>query len=395
MRIAVVTSTCEFGGAESIDIHTLRRLCLEGDEVEVAMPAEGALRGHLEAIGARCRVIESGRALEGLSRRYGSARAVGADALWAAAAYQRALGQWLSALGADGVLAMGFRAQLALSVPATARRIPSAWIASDFVPTDTLVCRAWSMLARHVPRIVITYSRAAAAQGALRGARTCVVPPGIEHERFPLGPERREPLLAFVGHLTPLKNHLGFIDVLRRVREAIPETRGIIAGRAIYRTGPHAAYAERVRTAVEAFGDPVALRLLEYSSGGIGQPSSGISQPSSGIGELLRRAAVLVHLSMVPETFGLVCVEAMASGCPVVGFRRGATPEVLGDAGVLVAPDDLPGAARACVALLADEQRRVELLRRGRERALTNFSAETSGVLGARAIRAALRSAAF
>ena len=92
---------------------------------------------------------------------------------------------------------------------------------------------------------------------------------------------------------------------------------------------------------------------------------------------------------MVPETLGLVCVEAMASGCPVVGFRRGATPEVLGDTGVLVAPDDLRGAARACVALLTDEQRRVEVLRRGRERALTNFSAEASGALGARAIRAA------
>jgi glycosyltransferase involved in cell wall biosynthesis len=377
MRVAVVTSTGELGGAESIDIHTLRRLCLEGDEIEVAMPIEGALRSHLEAIGARCRVIEPGRALEGLSRRYGSARAVGADALWAAAAYQRALGQWLSALGADGVLAMGFRAQLALSLPATARRIPSAWIASDFIPTDTFVCRAWSMLARRVPRVVITYSEAAAAQGALRGTRTCVVHPGIERDRFPLGPDRREPLLAFVGHLTPLKNHLGFIDVLRRVREAIPDARGIIAGRAIYRTGPHAAYAERVRAAVEAFGDPVALRLVEY--------------PSGGIGELLRRAAVLVHLSMVPETFGLVCVEAMASGCPVVGFRRGATPEVLGDTGVLVAPDDLLSAARACVALLTNEQRRVELLRRGRERALTNFSAEASGALGARAIRAAFR----
>ena len=51
----------------------------QGEEVEVAMPTEGALRSHLEAIGVRCRVIESGRALEGLSRRYGSAQAVGAD----------------------------------------------------------------------------------------------------------------------------------------------------------------------------------------------------------------------------------------------------------------------------------------------------------------------------
>src|SRR5947209_3513572 len=296
MRVAVVTSTGEFGGAESIDIQTLKRLCLEGHEVEVAAPAEGPLRSHVEGIGARCRVIETGPALDGLSRRYGSARAARGDVLWAAGAYQRALGRWLSAFRPDGVLAMGFRAQLALSVPVTVRRLPTAWIASDFVPTDTIVCRAWSVLARHLPRIVITYSGAAAAQHALRGAPTYVVRPGIEHDRFPVGPDEREPLLAFVGHLTPLKNHLGFIEVLRRVRERVPSARGIIAGKAIYRTGPHTHYAGQVRAAVDAFGDPHALSLVE-------------SAPCA-IGELLRHAAILVHLSTVPETFGLACVEA-------------------------------------------------------------------------------------
>jgi glycosyltransferase involved in cell wall biosynthesis len=375
VKIAVVTSTGELGGAESINIHTLRRLCQEGDDVEVAMPAEGALRSHIEAIGARCRVIESGGALDGLSRRYGSARAARADVLWAAGTYQRALGRWLSSLQPDGLLAMGFRAQLALSLSAAARRIPTAWIASDFVPTDTVVCRVWSVLSRRVPRVVITYSDAAAAQGALRGAPTCVVHPGIEPELFPVGPDEREPLLAFVGHLTPLKNHLGFIEVLRLVREEIPTAHGVIAGKAIYRTGPHARYAEQVRAAVNAFGDHDALQLVEY--------------PAGATGELLRRAAVLVHLSTVPETFGMVCVEAMASGCPVVGFSRGATPEVLGDTGVLVAPDDLPGAATACVELLADRPRRLELLRRGRERALRNFAAQSSGVHGARVLHVA------
>lgn len=375
MKIAVVTSTGELGGAESIDIHTLSRLCQEGDDVEVAMPAEGALRRHVEAIGARCRVIESGRALDGLSRRYGSARAARTDVLCAAGTYQRALGRWLSALQPDGVLAMGFRAQLALSVPAAAHRVPVAWIASDFVPTNTIVCKAWSVLARHLPRVVITYSNAAAGQDALRGAPTCVVHPGIELELFPVGPDERESLLAFVGHLTPLKNHLGFIEVLRHVREVLPDARGIIAGRAIYRTGPHSEYAEQVQAAVAAVGDPDVLRLVEY--------------PAGATGELLREAAVLVHLSTVSETFGLVCVEAMASGCPVVGFARGATPEVIGDTGVLVAPDDLPAAAKACVELLADRPRRLELLRRGRERALRNFAAESSGAHGARVLHAA------
>jgi polysaccharide biosynthesis protein PelF len=222
---------------------------------------------------------------------------------------------------------------------------------------------------------VITYSNAAAAQRALRGAPTCVVHPGIELELFPLGPDERVPLLAFVGHLTPLKNHLGFIEVLRQVREEVPDARGIIAGRAIYRTGPHSAYAEQVRAAVTAVGDPEVLALVEY--------------PPGRTGELLREAAILVHLTTVPETFGLVCVEAMASGCPVVGFARGATPEVLADTGVLVAPDDLCGAAAACVELLRNAPRRIELLHRGRERSLKSFAARDAGVLGAQALHTA------
>jgi glycosyltransferase involved in cell wall biosynthesis len=375
MKLAVVTSTGEFGGAESCDIHTLRGLCLGGDELEVAMPSEGALRGRLEAIGAHCLVIESGRALDRLSRRYGSVSPARADVLRAAAAYQIALGSWLATARPDGIIAMGFRAQLALSLPAAVLRIPTAWIAADFVPSDPLVCRAWSWLARTMPRLILSYSKAAAAQPALRGAPTCVVHPGIEHERFPLGPEEREPLLTLVGHLTPLKNHLGFVEILRLVRKSVPDARGIIAGGAVYRTGPHADYAEQVQAAVNAFGDRDALQLLEY--------------PPGTTGELLRQAAVLVHISTAPETFGLVCVEAMASGCPVVGYRRGATPEVLGDAGVLVSPEDTAGVASACVELLTDSPRRIELLHRARERSLKNFSAQTSGMIAAEKLRAA------
>jgi glycosyltransferase involved in cell wall biosynthesis len=64
---------------------------------------------------------------------------------------------------------------------------------------------------------------------------------------------------------------------------------------------------------------------------------------------LLAHAAVLVVASQWDETFGLVAAEAQMSGCPVVGYRRGALPEVVADGvgGRLVPPDDAPALAAA------------------------------------------------
>ncbi len=68
------------------------------------------------------------------------------------------------------------------------------------------------------------------------------------------------------------------------------------------------------------------------------------------------------------EGFGVPVVEAMAAGLPVVAFDQGAIPEVLGDAGVLVADKDPYALAGSIDALLADFQRRRALSAAGRRR---------------------------
>lgn len=67
------------------------------------------------------------------------------------------------------------------------------------------------------------------------------------------------------------------------------------------------------------------------------------------------------------EGFGLMLGEAMAAGVPVVASDVGGIPSVLGDAGILVPPDDPPALAEAMLSVLRDPVRRLVMAERGRE----------------------------
>jgi glycosyltransferase involved in cell wall biosynthesis len=59
----------------------------------------------------------------------------------------------------------------------------------------------------------------------------------------------------------------------------------------------------------------------------------------------------------------------MAAGAPVVAAARGALPDTVGDAGVLLDPDDSDGFAQALVAAVTDAALHAKLVDAGRRRA--------------------------
>jgi alpha-1,3-rhamnosyl/mannosyltransferase len=77
------------------------------------------------------------------------------------------------------------------------------------------------------------------------------------------------------------------------------------------------------------------------------------SVDDAALGRLYAEAAALVYPSHY-EGFGLPVLEAMACGTPVIAARAGSIPEVLGDAGILLGPDDTSGWAAAMATLLRD-----------------------------------------
>ena len=93
-----------------------------------------------------------------------------------------------------------------------------------------------------------------------------------------------------------------------------------------------------------------------------------------------RRATIFIAPSIVTsqgdqEGLGLVLVEALACGCPVIASDLPAIQDVVidGVTGVLVQHQDSAGVARAVVALLAAPERRRQLAEKGRDHVVRNF----------------------
>jgi glycosyltransferase involved in cell wall biosynthesis len=97
----------------------------------------------------------------------------------------------------------------------------------------------------------------------------------------------------------------------------------------------------------------------------------------SDVPSFLQRADIFV-LPSFQETFGIVNLEAMASGLPVVASSISGIPEIVIDhvSGFLVPPGDPVKLAKKLRVLIVDRKLRRDMGRNGRERVLSTYSVE-------------------
>jgi glycosyltransferase involved in cell wall biosynthesis len=88
---------------------------------------------------------------------------------------------------------------------------------------------------------------------------------------------------------------------------------------------------------------------------------------------LLARAEIAAAPSVWNEPFARAAVEAMAHGAALIASRRGALPEVCGEAALYVEPSDIEDFAAALRRLTEDASLRFRLQKAGSERVAEKF----------------------
>ncbi len=158
-----------------------------------------------------------------------------------------------------------------------------------------------------------------------------------------------DPYVLFVGLLEPKKNLPALLEAVARLRR-----RGGWGTATLVLAGARGWGPGDLRETVERRGLGEAVRILG-------------PVPDTDLPALYAGATVFVFPSLW-EGFGLPVLEAMAVGTPVVAARRGALPEVAGDAAVLVEPEPDP-LGDALGTVLADRRLRERLREAGLARA--------------------------
>lgn len=202
-----------------------------------------------------------------------------------------------------------------------------------------------------------------------------VIYPGVDMERFKPG-KKPEHLLAknnipvnsfvilYVGKIVSWKGVHNLVYAARILKQrGVKDFVVAVAGKG--------AQKENMAKLIKASGTEDNFKFLDFVS-------------YDDMPEVYRMADVFVLPSYPTmtwqEQFGMVLIEALASGKPVISTMSGGIPEVIGDAGILIPPGDYFKLAENIHKLIKDDNLRGALGRKAVERAGVLYDARKNGI---------------
>jgi glycosyltransferase involved in cell wall biosynthesis len=174
--------------------------------------------------------------------------------------------------------------------------------------------------------------------------------------RQEFGVNENEQICIFVSRLAPVKGHKYLISAIPKVLENVPSAKFLLVGDG------------------ELRGNLEQQAFLELSLPNDSVIFTGLRHDVPG----LLAISDLFVLSSINEGMGMVLVEAMAAGLPVVATRVGGVADVVvdGETGILVPPRNPNALSDAIVKLLKDENMRRRMGEAGQARVDPAFGAE-------------------
>ena len=206
------------------------------------------------------------------------------------------------------------------SALAMADRVGTPLVHTLHGPFDEAACRFYSQHGRKACIVAISQAQLDDAPPEMGGGR--VVPNPIELREWPFQPDKDDYVL-WIGRMSPDK---GPNRAIAAAREA--GVRLVIAGPV--QPGQEQFFAAEVEPHLDRDG-------IEY----VGEADSEAKRG------LYQGARALLMPIRWPEPFGLVMVEALASGTPVIAFPEGSAPEVVEDGRTGFVVDDEHAMAQA------------------------------------------------
>ena len=203
------------------------------------------------------------------------------------------------------------------------------------------------------------------AAGITQVVRNCIPLPASPNRtaqeiRNELGIDVKVPVIGMVARVAPWKGQEVLVQAAAIIRSKGIHCRFVAIGGVFHNERTHLDHLDRIRRLIQSLDLEEMVKIVEYRKDAR---------------ELIAAFDIFVLPSTQPEPFGLVILEAMAVGKPVIATAQGGPTEIVleGETGVLIPPADPQALAVAIQALLENPVEARRLGEAGRKRMLEQF----------------------
>ena len=365
-RLLFVHPNSEIGGSDIALLRMIEALKPEGLDVSVVLPGPGPLVARFQSAGARVHFVPMRqlRTLPSISYQlrylFGIAPSVSAIA----AIIRRECPQ---------IVHTNSLYCLYGAFAARSARRPHVWHIRELAPNVPLLTKLYAAMVKQLSTHVISMTNICA--GSLFGtlpAHLTIMPDALDRRTWAPNPDRQRlrrelgiapnvPLIGFVGRLDTWKGCDVFVKAAAKVAKDWPAARFLVCG------GPPNGFEAYARSLEE---------LARLSGAGDRMMFLGWRYVLDDMPDVMAGLDVFCHTSSRPEPFGLVLLEAMAVGTPVIAARAGGPVDIVADStsGFLTEPGNATALAGAMSRLIGDPALRKRIGDAGMARLECKFS---------------------